>query len=1092
MLFNLRSFSAILLIIIIYNTFAFSQSQPGGFDYNWANYPAGEFGVMPIAFDYTGIRNIEHVPAPYVHPRIFFGPSEIPEIRNRMLTTTSGIEVMKQIHAYTTLIHLSYNPGGYNHNSSYGLDAFGHRYIDNAGYWNSHDYYYKLIAQDPTALDGTDNKRKSLMASVMACEAYECLMYTGMTDPDTGLDYDDRAIDLATAMTYWATLVLNDPLLTSNNYNLFGGESMALCYDLNYNNMTTGQQDTVRMALAAIASTSPLYGGTTVPYATTSNWVGLNTFELIHNLAIEDETGYNSSLVEEYMRSYMNFLTYGWYESGVPYEGMGKNYQFVAMLVAMSKRGYSLLGHPHVKTFGTEFLPNVIQPYGHAFISTDVWGGTGWDDEIGGYKFHPNDVVGLKWAFPNEPSIDFVWRNYIEKAHNLSSTGYVYQQIPPTSNTYHNHLVMSAIFAQDYQTGNWETQNAAAIPNLDFFGPERGLAIFRSGHNQDAMMMHYHCRMDLGGHTHGDRNGFALSSLGRIWVPKPFGPNYQETDYHSCVLIDDTGIFITQKDGKKARQPGIVLDYQSGSDYSTVAGDATYAYSWEWHWDPKVAGQDHSWLNNGLGWTEVTETWNDFRYQQGPYYYHDTPFYDYADWRDGDKFERMIKRPHLPMNKVYRTAAMFKGNHPFVVFADDVEMDNNTHNYKWLMPLADDLQMESYTVDTTTACNHQMDIIIGETNGGTRKMLVRVLGNTGMPTGTNPYTEIIPEGNNSLQRLVIESNTVTADFKILAYTYDAGDPIPQTVWNTTKDELIVSIGAETNLIEFPVISGRTNIVSNANNTGDIDGDGALDFCDVCPQDAMDDSDGDGTCDSVDTCPGGNDFTDNNGNSLPDDCEPVAVSLTVLLEGPFNSSTNQMNLNLAADNLLPLTQPYNMAPYNYLGTESISGAPSNMVDWVLVEARTGVNSSDKVDTQVGLLLANGAIVGMDGASPLTFDLPANSSAYFVVRHRNHLDIMTANPVLRSLTMAYDFTTGSAMAYGTLQQKTMSTGKAAMFSGDITQDHVIQTTDFDQWKSNPAQLDVYKLSDINLDGTVQTTDYDMWFDNNAKVGIPEVGY
>jgi len=47
------------------------------------------------------------------------------------------------------------------------------------------------------------------------------------------------------------------------------------------------------------------------------------------------------------MRAYWNFITYGWYKSGVPYEGMGKNYQFVTAMIAAAKRGYSLLGHPH-------------------------------------------------------------------------------------------------------------------------------------------------------------------------------------------------------------------------------------------------------------------------------------------------------------------------------------------------------------------------------------------------------------------------------------------------------------------------------------------------------------------------------------------------------------------------------------------------------------------------------------------------------------------------------------------------------------------------------------------------------------------------
>ena len=39
------------------------------------------------------------------------------------------------------------------------------------------------------------------------------------------------------------------------------------------------------------------------------------------------------------------------------------------------------------------------------------------------------------------------------------------------------------------------------------------------------------------------------------------------------------------------------------------------------------------------------------------------------------------------------------------------------------------------------------------------------------------------------------------------------------------------------------------------------------------------------------------------------------------------------------NYIPTTQPYNIAPWNYTGTESVTTIPnSNVIDWVLVELR----------------------------------------------------------------------------------------------------------------------------------------------------------
>ncbi len=1063
---------SILTLVFFYlgeMNFIKAQSQAGGFDYNWTNYPTGEFGPIPISFDYTGIRSIEHAPATGIHPRIFFGPTEFSEIQNRMLNTTSGQAAMAQIHAYTTLQHKGYVAGGYNHNTSYGLDSFGNRYIGNAGKWDSHNYYYDLINEVPGALSTADNKRRYLLCSIMACEAFECMVYAGQTDPDTGLAYDDRALDLAKAMTFWAGTILADPNIDWTDYLWFGGEHMAHCYDLNFNNMTTTQQDTVRMALAQVIPPSPRYGSQTDHYSTTSNWVGLNTFELIMNLAIENEPGYNASLTEEYMRSYRNFLTYGWYESGVPYEGMGKNYQFVSMLVAASKRGYSLLGHPNVKSYGENFLPAITQPYGHAFIGTDVWGGTGWDATVGGYKFNPNDVVGLKWAFPNSSKIDFVWRNFIEKSYDLSSSGYVYQQVEPSSNGYHTHLLVAAIFAQDYTAGDWETQNQSALGSESFYGEERGLGIIRSGYEEEDLLLHFHCRQDMGGHTHGDRNSIAFSGLGRIWFPYSFGGNYQETAYHSCILVDDVGISINNRDGRKARMPGTILNFNEQADFAEISGDATYAYTWEYDWESRSPTQDHSQLGIN-GWEKELNTWNDFRSVDGIYPYHNIPLYDFAHWNNAGNLERIVKRQYNSMQRVYRTAAMFRGDYPFALIIDDVQKDNTIHNYKWLGQIAKDLEIESTDVNLDD-CDYRNDVIVSAP-GETRKMLLRVLNFSGTNVNGPAYKDTVYQGTNSLHRLVVESNAIAPDFKILLYPFNQGDPLPITTWNAAHDSLLVSIGGEDRLIDFTTANGLTSFNHDNTILADIDMDAVPNLCDICP--------------------GGNDFTDTNFNNLPDDCEPMDLDLNVMLEGPFMSSSNLMRTELAANGLIPMAQPYNAAPYNYAGTEMLSAIPSDMVDWILVEVRKDSSNNSVIHQQAAILLSDGRIRDLDGSSLLRMSIPANSSYFFVVRHRNHLDVMCKQALTRSLAISYDFRTTVNQAFQTNQQKLLSNGQAAMFAGDINHDHVLQTTDYNQWKSGPSILNTYNDSDLNLDGTVQTTDYDLWYSNKSKNGPPELDY
>ncbi len=219
---------------------------------------------------------------------------------------------------------------------------------------------------------------------------------------------------------------------------------------------------------------------------------------------------------------------------------------------------------------------------------------------------------------------------------------------------------------------------------------------------------------------------------------------------------------------------------------------------------------------------------------------------------------------------------------------------------------------------------------------------------------------------------------------------------------------------------------------------------------------------------------------------------TSVGLKVFLEGAYEVSQGLMRTTLNDENLLPTQQPYNVSPYNYMGTETLTTFPAKMVDWVLVELRTGKDAASKVESKAGILMDNGEIKDTDGVSDLVFDLPGNLNYYFVIRHRNHLDVMTAVSMKNLPTLTYDFTTYATQAYGVQQLKVLQDGVAVMHAADITQDMVIQITDYDAWKTDPALLDVYELNDVNLDGVVQVTDYDLWYFNRTKIAPMELSY
>ena len=146
-------------------------------------------------------------------------------------------------------------------------------------------------------------------------------------------------------------------------------------------------------------------------------------------------------------------------------------------------------------------------------------------------------------------------------------------------------------------------------------------------------------------------------------------------------------------------------------------------------------------------------------------------------------------------------------------------------------------------------------------------------------------------------------------------------------------------------------------------------------------------------------------------------KPLLLNLKVFLEGPYSGS-GLMTTTLNTNNLIPLSsnKAYPTAVYGYYTVSNLTSIPnSDIVDWVLVELRTGTGSETKVAERAVFLKSDGTIVDIDGTSPVTFTGLSAGNYYVVVRHRNHLAIMTASAIpLSSSSSLYDFTTSQSQA------------------------------------------------------------------------------
>ncbi|MCD4735832.1 MAG: hypothetical protein K8R53_07285, partial [Bacteroidales bacterium] len=220
---------------------------------------------------------------------------------------------------------------------------------------------------------------------------------------------------------------------------------------------------------------------------------------------------------------------------------------------------------------------------------------------------------------------------------------------------------------------------------------------------------------------------------------------------------------------------------------------------------------------------------------------------------------------------------------------------------------------------------------------------------------------------------------------------------------------------------------------------------------------------------------------------------IFVSLKVFLDGPFN--TSEMNTDLNSGGYIPLSQPYNAPPWNYSGTEAVAAIPNaDIVDWVLVELRDATEASlatsqTIIAQQAAFLLKDGSVVGLNGIDAIFCASTITNNLFVVIWHRNSIGIMSAFPLTETGGIySYDFTTGEGQVYGGGNaHKEIATGVWGMTGADGNADGQINNADkLDVWAVQ-AGSGGYQNGDFNLDAQVNNSDKnDVWIPNTGLGG------
>ncbi len=221
-----------------------------------------------------------------------------------------------------------------------------------------------------------------------------------------------------------------------------------------------------------------------------------------------------------------------------------------------------------------------------------------------------------------------------------------------------------------------------------------------------------------------------------------------------------------------------------------------------------------------------------------------------------------------------------------------------------------------------------------------------------------------------------------------------------------------------------------------------------------------------------------------------------VGVTFILEGDYDPTTGLMRTDLLDAGLIPINQPYNAAPWNYTGSEAvanINAIPDDVVDWVLVELMDG--SFNTIDRAAGFLRNDGTLLATDGSTGVDFTITGASSDYYIaVRHRHHLDVLSAAPVNLATAAPYDMTTASSVlsSPGNDQLKDLGGGLYALHAGDINGDGVITVLDLNIYITQSSLIFTYVNSDCNMDSNVTVADYNLFNANSGKIGASFIQY
>lgn len=350
------------------------------------------------------------------------------------------------------------------------------------------------------------------------------------------------------------------------------------------------------------------------------------------------------------------------------------------------------------------------------------------------------DACVAKQCYPNDPVVEEVYRNLLGEQYGGSFK--VTDLLPLT------------LWGQDYAVPPGQPWQWDKSQPLTYVGRDQGLVVTRSDWSKESLYLFFDSGSNIRdmGHYDPARNLLIVSALGRNWLADT--GKEESAEAHSVVLIDGKG-------GSKCfGRLGAINDQP---EFTSLCGDATYAYNWTWTRSMSIKN----------GQVDPT-TVNDIRFAPLPERWAQTPLtYLYSFFSPF----RLVRLPWISTDHAYRDAALRRGPHPYILVADDIQKDAQSHRYEFLLRLPDDL------VDHITVNDNEVTLSDPASDA---RFLIRVMN----PAKVQIETRRIELRKDRLYKTIlsIATDAISPDFRVLLYPYHQGESIPASHWDDAKHE----------------------------------------------------------------------------------------------------------------------------------------------------------------------------------------------------------------------------------------------------------------------------------------------------------------